>query len=214
MAPISALIGFIAGMAANAAAEAYAARRCAAALPAGFAPRIASPFGLAMGAAGALAYGALALRWGLQPATLQFALFIADLIFLSRTDLLARIIPNGCILFALGCRLAFFAWAIPYRSGGSEAFLASLAGLVLIGGLMALAAWIAGRLGRAGSLGGGDVKLFAVLGFYLGFEAGLAAVLLACILALAAAVLRGRKRGDAFPFGPAIALAATLLIVI
>lgn len=214
MALAFAIAGFIAGMAANCAAEYYAARRCSASLPAGFAPHFSSPAGFALGGAVALAYGALAMRWGLQPATLQFALLIADLAFLSRTDLLVRIIPNGCILFALGCRLAFFAWAIPYRPGGSDAFLASLAGLVLIGAIMALAAWIAERLGRSGALGGGDVKLFAVLGFYFGFEAGLAAVLLACILALAAALLRGRKRSEAFPFGPAIALAAVILIVV
>lgn len=210
---IGGIIGFIAGVGANRAAEAYALGHGGANLQRGFPAPLASPAGLAFGAIGAAAYGALALRWGLQPATLQFALLVADLLFLSRTDLLVRLIPNGAILFALACRMAFFAWAIPFQPGGREAFLASIAGLVLIGGLMAAAALIARRLRGSAAIGGGDIKLFAVLGFYFGFEAGLAAVLLSCILGLAANAL-SRRRGEPFPFGPAIALAALIILLV
>lgn len=213
MAFIGGIIGFIAGMGANRAAESYALAHHPRALGPESAPRFASPAGFACGAIGALVCAILVLRWGMQAATPQLALFAIDLLFLSRTDLLVRLIPNGAIIFALACRMAFFAWAIPYHPDGLSAFLASAAGLALIGGLMALAALIAEKIRGAAAIGGGDIKLFAVVGFYFGFEAGMAIVLLSCILGLVGQAL-AKRRGEPFPFGPAIAAAALIAIVI
>ena len=86
---------------------------------------------------------------------------------------------------------------------------------VVFGGvLLGISVIMDRRLGRE-SLGGGDIKLFAVTGLYLGFAGTLFTVLLSCILGLAvyAAVLRKNKSGQAFPFGPSIAAAAAVMLL-
>ena len=63
-------------------------------------------------------------------------------------------------------------------------------------------------------MGGGDIKLAAVIGFFLGWPNGLLAVFLGCLLgavtgiALVLARVKGRK--DAIPLGPYLA-AGTML---
>ena len=64
------------------------------------------------------------------------------------------------------------------------------------------------------TLGGGDIKLFAVVGLYLGFIGTLFAMVLACILGLTLHAVFGRKDGGkAFPFGPSIAIAAGFMLL-
>ena len=122
------------------------------------------------------------------------------------------------LLLVLSARAA----ELPVRRGRS-----ALAGL--LGGLYALAAaalpgWLrtAGakllvsllmdRILKKDSLGGGDVKLLAVIGLYLGFLPTLFALILACFIGLGQAVASGRVHGKAFPFGPALSAAAALML--
>ncbi|MBQ1604770.1 MAG: prepilin peptidase, partial [Lachnospiraceae bacterium] len=58
------------------------------------------------------------------------------------------------------------------------------------------------------TLGGGDIKLFFVVGLYLGLVAGMFTVILAAIVALVFA--RGRER---IPFGPFISIAAWVMLI-
>ena len=69
-------------------------------------------------------------------------------------------------------------------------------------------------LGRD-SMGGGDIKLLGVAALYVGWRQCLMLLPLACCLGLASALLRpSGERAGAFPFGPSIALAlwVTLLV--
>ena len=85
------------------------------------------------------------------------------------------------------------------------AYPAVLGALALGGGLLLISLIMDRLLGRE-TMGGGDIKLLAMLGLYTGPAAGLFLLLLACFIGLAFALRRGR--GQAFPFGPALALAA------
>ena len=69
-------------------------------------------------------------------------------------------------------------------------------------------------LGRE-SLGGGDIKLFFVIGLYLGPAGTLFTLILACAAGLLYAKLRSGNGGEgkAFPFGPWIAGAAALVLL-
>jgi leader peptidase (prepilin peptidase)/N-methyltransferase len=67
-------------------------------------------------------------------------------------------------------------------------------------------------LGRD-SLGGGDIKLFALTGLYLGLIGTLFALLLSAVLGLVFALLLKKRRSQAFPFGPAIAAADALMLL-
>jgi len=61
------------------------------------------------------------------------------------------------------------------------------------------------------SMGGGDLKLFALLGLYFGWKLGLLLIILSCFTGLVYAAVMGKvKPGEPFPFVPAIATAAWL----
>ena len=86
-------------------------------------------------------------------------------------------------------------------------YLDMLIGLMLGGGLLLLIAVLSN-----GGMGGGDVKLAAVLGLWLGWEYNITLLLLSFILGgiicslLLASKIKSRK--DYIPFGPFITLAA------
>ena len=72
------------------------------------------------------------------------------------------------------------------------------------------------RILRKESLGGGDIKLFAVMGLYLGMTGSLFALLFACVLGLVPAVICRRREADhggIIPFGPAISIATWLMLL-
>ena len=80
------------------------------------------------------------------------------------------------------------------------------AALAFGGGMLALSLAM-DRILQKETLGGGDVKLFAVIGLYL----GAAGSLFACVLGLLLAAALRRGPGQPFPFGPAVAAPASLL---
>lgn len=149
------------------------------------------------------------LRFGLTVACARDLVFLACLFCLSLVDLEVMEIPDGCLLAAA---LAWLA-ALPFLwTGWGDALRCVLAGLAFGGGVLLLSLALDKLLGRE-SLGGGDVKLLAVVGLYLGFAGTLFALLLACVLGLAGAALTRRRRGEAFPFGPAVSAAAAVMLL-
>ena len=153
--------------------------------------------------------GAFALVTALCLARLDLTLLclrdwvlLACLFTLTITDLDDKVIPDVLLVIPAA------AWAVtaPFLlSGWREAGLHILAGLVFGGAVLLVSLWMDRRLGRE-SLGGGDVKLIALLGLYLGFAAALFALVFACVLGLLAVAL-GKDRQRAIPFGPALAVA-------
>lgn len=151
---------------------------------------------------------ACVLRFDLTLLCARNLAFLACLFMLSLTDLDERIIPDGCLLAAA------LIWAVtaPFLyETWAEAGKCLLAALVYGGGILGVSLVMDKVLGRE-SLGGGDVKLFAVVGLYLGLAGTLFAVLLACVLGLLLA-LALKKTREAFPFGPAIAAAAAIMLL-
>ena len=138
--------------------------------------------------------------------------FFACLFCLSLVDLESCIIPDGCLLTAA------LAWAVWLPFSGlslTEIGLRVLAAVVYGGGLLLVSLAADKILGKE-SLGGGDIKLFAVVGLYLGLTASLFALLLSCVLGLVFAF--GRKllphgQEEHFPFGPSIAAASWLMLM-
>ena len=152
------------------------------------------------------------LQGDLTVLTLRNLVFLCCLFCLSLVDLESYIIPDGCILISL------FAWlaALPFTGmGWSEIGLHMLSGFV-IGGAILLLSLAMDRILHRESMGGGDIKLFAVVGLYLGFAASLFAVILACILGLLFALVRRLlpgRRGAQIPFGPSIAASTTIILL-
>ncbi len=151
------------------------------------------------------------LRFDLTVLCLRNWIFLCCLFCLALVDLESYIIPDGCLLIAAGA----WAAALPFlRPGWGEIGRAVLAGLVFGGGLL-LVSLVMDKLLKKESLGGGDVKLFAVVGLYLGFVGTLFCMMLACILGLGFVLARKGPvhGGKAIPFGPAISLAAAIMLL-
>lgn len=149
------------------------------------------------------------LRFDLTVLCARNWLFLCVLLLLSLVDWDSFEIPDGCH----AASVVIWAAAVPFLGWGwREIALHLLCGLVYGGALLGISLVLDKLLGRD-SLGGGDIKLFAVVGLYLGFIGALFAVILACALGLALTALRRAGRGESVPFGPAIAAAAAVLLL-
>lgn len=145
---------------------------------------------------------------------------VAALVVAAATDVARCVVPNGCVaaVAAAGAVRA----ALGAAAGGGLAVAGEAAlGATAVLAVMLAAAWASARRSGEPGVGGGDVKLLAALGVWAGPAGGLAVVALSCalgVLGWAAArglgVLLGREggRGGGIRMGPAIALAALLVL--
>lgn len=172
---------------------------------------------------------AMFLKYGLEPRLAVALIFGWSLMVVSFIDLKHYVIPDVISLPGLGLGLVLAGLAtagVPLfldplapplagPVGGRALFpiLESLLGAALGGGLLMAAAW-AGKLAfRQEAMGGGDVKLAAMMGAFLGWKALMFAMFsafLAGSLAGLALILLGRVRARraVVPFGPFLALGA------
>jgi leader peptidase (prepilin peptidase) / N-methyltransferase len=127
------------------------------------------------------------------------AIFLAALVAITVIDLRHQIIPDAITLPGIVVGLA------ASLATGRISWVASLGGIVLGGGL-----FVAIILASRGGMGGGDLKLGAMLGAFLGWQALLVALFVAVMLGGISAVallISGRvARKDAIPFGPFLAI--------
>lgn len=145
-------------------------------------------------------------RFGLTLQTLSAAVLCGCLLCLSLVDLDTQIIPNRFLLIPGLLRMGQLALEHKLLSG-------LLIGLIFGGGLLLLTLVMDKLLG-AESLGGGDIKLVALLGLYFSIPECFFLLILACCLGLFAAFAQKIKAGVAFPFGPYISVAAWLTLLI
>lgn len=141
--------------------------------------------------------------------SLQFLcafLFTAALIVITFIDIDYQIIPD--VISLPGIPLCFlaavFVMGVP--------FLESLIGILVGGGILYVIAvgyeWITKREG----MGGGDIKLLAMLGAFFGWKSLLFIVLCSsltgAVVGMTAMVIQGQDMKYAVPFGPFLALGA------
>jgi len=145
-------------------------------------------------------------RFGLSVDFLRFAMLSCILITASLIDIDHRIIPDKLNLFGIitGAILIFLPDSLTIKS--------ALLGLVSGGGLLLLVAVIS-----RGAMGGGDIKLFAVIGLFLGLEKTVLALFLTFLFGGIAGILliatKIKSRKDYIPFGPFIGIGAFITIM-
>ncbi len=154
----------------------------------------------------AAAYGSLALRYGFSPDALRFLVLASVLLAVSLVDVEDGWVPDRLLLAgALG-------WALTLLLEPEAIQARLLRGLLGAAALflpLLLLVLAADKLLGRESMGGGDLKLFALLGLYFGWERGLLLVILSCLTGLASAVVMGKAApGKPFPFAPSMAIAA------
>ncbi len=160
-----------------------------------------SPRYLVVELATGLLSAALFVRFGFGLGLAKYLYLAWLLVAATFIDLEHYLIPDKLVLAGLLGGLLFSALE---RDPGFWAAVALGLGTGLFFLLVALAS--------KGGMGGGDVKLAALISFYLGWPLGLLAVFFGVCLGGAGALLLlalGRKkRKDALPFGPFLALGA------
>ncbi len=138
------------------------------------------------------------------------------LFLLSITDLESFEIPDGALITGAAGWLIFTMAELLFGIHDIKWALFHLLSGFSLGAVMLLLSLIMDKiLGRA-SLGGGDIKLFSLLGLYLGFAGGYELIILSCIVGLLFAGLRKillKNASKEFPFGPSIALSGYLLLI-
>ena len=153
---------------------------------------------------------ALFLRFG--PTLTFFALFLfcSSLVVITFIDIEHQIIPDEISLpgIVLGFIFSFF---LPWQT-----WLNSLLGILLGGGSLLLVAygyqWLTGKEG----MGGGDIKLLAMMGAFLGWKSIpfiiFASSLVGSVVGVTMMLIQKKDSKLAIPFGPYLAFGAILHI--
>jgi leader peptidase (prepilin peptidase)/N-methyltransferase len=152
----------------------------------------------------------LFLRFGPTLAFATLFLFCSALVVITFIDIEYQIIPDEISLsgIVIGFALSFFL--------KGHSWLNSLLGILLGGGSLFLVAWTYQRLTGKDGMGGGDIKLLAMMGAFLGWKAVVfiifASSLIGSIIGVSIMVLQKKDGKLAIPFGPYLAFAAVLYI--
>ena len=137
---------------------------------------------------------------------------IGDWPFFS-VDLEHQIIPDEISVGGLGIGILFSA-IVPSLHGETiwwRSLVDSLRGALIGGAIIYLTGVIGTFIFRKDAMGGGDVKLLAMLGAFLGWQKVILVYLLAPVLALPLGLfLKFVKRAEVIPFGPFLSLAGWL----
>ncbi|MEO8601834.1 MAG: A24 family peptidase [bacterium] len=155
---------------------------------------------------GGLAAVAALRGFGLNAEALLVFAFLDALIVITFIDLDHQIIPDAISLPGI---FVGFAAALLF---GTPTWLESLGGILLGGGLLWAIAEGYARLTDREGMGGGDIKLLAMIGAFLGWRAipvtVLIASLLGSVIGIGLMLARGRDAKMAIPFGPFLAVGA------
>lgn len=153
--------------------------------------------------AAALAWGGMAWLYGTSVAALTGAVLVTLLLAIAVIDARHYVIPDALSLG--GCAAGLALSTIP----GSTPTLAAVAGAALGFGLLYTVGWLGEKALRKPALGGGDVKMMAMVGAFLGPGGALLTIFLG---ALAGSLIYGPvslRTGRPVPFGTFLALGAT-----
>jgi leader peptidase (prepilin peptidase)/N-methyltransferase len=150
-------------------------------------------------------------RFGLQWATAVFWLFAAALVVITFIDLDHQIIPDAISL--PGIAFGFFCSLVLPSLSWTDSLLGILAG----GGSLYLVAAGYELLTKKEGMGGGDIKLLAMLGAFLGWQAVLPIIFLSSLMGTCVGVplmlVRKADGGLPIPFGPFLAAAAMIYLL-
>jgi leader peptidase (prepilin peptidase)/N-methyltransferase len=159
----------------------------------------------------ALAVAAAAVvLWQLGPTweALRAFILVLALIAITFTDLEHRIIPDWITLPGIAVGLASQLYPSPAR------VVDGALGCVLAGGIFYVIAWLSPKVFGKEGMGGGDIKLAAMMGAFLGWKTVLVAIYVAVLVGgmsgLVLLLVGLRRLGQELAFGPFLALGGVI----
>lgn len=155
----------------------------------------------------AFIYFLLFYKFGLSLLFIKYSILCSVLLVISIIDYNHKIIPNSINLFLLLYGIIFSIIDFSFNN-----LTSNLLGLFIGGGLFLLIAII-----TKGAMGGGDIKLVAVLGLLFGLKKILLIIFLSFIMGAIISILlllfKIKKRKDYIPFGPFICIGGLITII-
>ena len=152
----------------------------------------------------------LIMKFGPSLSYLFYFALVAALIVITVIDLYHQIIPDVISLPGIGVGL-LTSLVIPQVT-----FFNSLVGILLGGGSLFLVATLYEWIFKREGMGGGDVKLLAMIGAFLGWKAVILTILLSSLIGsitgILIMILKGKDFKYAIPFGPFLSLGAVIAL--
>ena len=158
-----------------------------------------------------LTYLIIYLIYGLSVQTLIYIILSSALIIIAFIDLNEQIVPDVISLpgIIIGFTLSFF---VPYIS-----FINSALGVVVGGGIILIIGLAGSVIFKKEAMGGGDVKLAAMIGAFLGWRYMVISLFLGFFLGALAGIFlilsKIKRKEDMVPFGPFIALGSIITLL-
>jgi leader peptidase (prepilin peptidase)/N-methyltransferase len=150
------------------------------------------------------------LMYGLSYETLVYYVFTATLIVITFIDLDHRIIPD--IISLPGIPIFFFASFL----APSVTYIDALLGILVGGGSLYLCAWGYHAVTGKEGMGGGDIKLLAMIGALLGWKGVFFTIFVSSVVGtIIGFIVMFASRKDlklAVPFGPFLSIGAICYI--
>ncbi len=158
-------------------------------------------------------YVAVFWRYGLSCDSVAYALFCSCLLVITFIDIEFQIIPDRITLpgIILGAVAGALLMPDPFMRTTLLGYRASVIGLLSGGGFFYLVAVLS-----KGGMGGGDIKMMAMVGALMGWKAVMLTTFLGSlsgsIVGVFLMIFRGRGRKAKIPFGPFLALGAAITL--
>lgn len=154
---------------------------------------------------GIVAMGLL-FKFGLSLESLVYFVFISSLLVITFIDLDHQIIPD--IITLPGIPMGIVAsFALPTIS-----FKASALGLLIGGGSLWFVAWAYNLIARRDGMGGGDIKLLAMIGTIIGWKGVIFTIFASSVIGSCVGItmmlIKGKNMKFAIPFGPFLSIGA------
>ena len=156
--------------------------------------------------ANAAGYVIILNTFGLNWTSVLYCILFSALLVVTGTDLTHKIIPN--VVTVPGTILGLLGAATVLPVGPVNALL----GVAVGGGILWALAWASPYLFGKEGMGGGDIKLLAMVGAFLGWKPALLTImigsLVGSVIGISLISFRLMKRDEYIPFGPFLVLGA------
>lgn len=153
--------------------------------------------------------------FGLSPKLFVYLLFICGLIVATFVDISHRIIPDEISIGGIGAGfiLSIIFPQIQNTSSHLWGLVQSLLGILVGGGIIYLTGVIGDFIFKKETMGGGDVKLLAMVGAFFGWKIALMTFFVAPFFGLIAGlIVLIRTKDHLIPYGPFLSLAAVISV--
>ena len=153
-------------------------------------------------------------RFGLGWSFAIYSLFCSAMIVITFIDYDFQIIPDRITLpgIPLGLLVGAFFMPDPFLRATALGFKASIIGAVSGFSFFYMVAFLSIKILKKEGMGGGDIKMMAMVGAFLGWKAVILTTFLGSlfgsIIGIGLMVFKGRDKGSLIPFGPFLAAGA------